>query len=435
MGELSVDVGQWNWQNIFDKINNSIKDAGVNTVLHLSRPNIHKSEFRDVPEGATPTAILNSKQVYRLFNERNCMPFFQNIENDGVNETIERHYGFLVVPEKYKFAYTLFTDGLEEYEVLSKKIIDNFNGGAVVFQVDNPYDEKAPFELTIKLSLGKAERIPSQNQFSDIQRAQIMFTGKCIRMLEMPSDNPSSDHEIGDCLGIALGLSCINNIFWNIDIEISTLNMIQSFKKKSFLMTKEVVTLGTQYLNHEELDKEVFYEVLPTLPYFYPDLYEALSSGKKVQIQDIDEIKAKLSQRYKLVYKKSKEIYGLTGLPMEQYDHLNSISIGINRDGRSVEEAIGYSDHQYQAADAMISSFGEGIKSSVKGTIGDVAKTAAGVAIGNKISGNTGNSGAGKNSHPNYKGTAGCAISQGKICALLTCRLYEECQEGRWRNS
>ncbi|WP_034452968.1 hypothetical protein [Butyrivibrio sp. AE2032] len=410
---MKVEVGQWSWQFLLDRINKVFSDSGISTIMNLDYSGNSEAKYSDIPNGHTPTAILESKNVWRQFDERNGMQFEKKKVTDGKVDIIHRHYGFMVVPEEYLFTFKLFTEGSEGLEEQLKKLVANFNNGCMTFSVKNPYDETEPSYLGLYISFEKAVRVSTTSQFSDIIKTPIHFKGSCYRILSFPTEPPKNDFEIGDYLGIVQGLKCIESVFSKIDSDVDKLNQIQNYKKKTLFMPKEIATLGSQYISHQQMDRQVFEQQIVMLPFFYPNLYDEISAGKKVQ--GIEELKNKLKNRYTLVHKKAMEVYELSGFPMKYYGNLDLIIYGLSKYG-TINEAINYTIKELKARDALARD----MQNVFKGAVSDMATTAKEKYDDIK-----------SNGRGHYKGMAACAMTHGDCCSSAYCKFYYDCLDHR----
>lgn len=220
------------------------------------------------------------------------------------------------------------------------------------------------------------------------------------------------------------------------------------------LNTEEYKSLKASIQRGAPIDKELFDKALNTIVKVYPVLYD-----RTVQGWSYEQIQADLNKYADLLNKKWNEIcnllavscismfkqLGMSGDDNQLSDRIHKgllfysetmlaePGLSIKSCNRRYDDYLRRQEEQDREAEANVDEFIGAVRgsSSSGGFFGNMLSAAGGVAIGNKISGNSKK----KNEKPDLMGSAGCMYnrrdsSDWKVHCDVSCPLYWKCKRG-----
>ena len=236
------------------------------------------------------------------------------------------------------------------------------------------------------------------------------------------------------------GIHALNNTYKDLLLQ-------QGAPKKSFFSnfwaSAEYTELADAFRERRPIDKNKFNSFLSNITSAYPFLYDRMIAG-----WTIPQIQAEMEVYAKPMKEKSEELIKLLEIPdtvetfstVYKANDLNAIRFYLNTIAKDLTVDIPEAVKMYEAAilkaerekakerarrqeEAQYEREREAYEDRGNSSGGGILSTAAGVALGNKISGNT------HKGKPDLIGTAGCAKSKGGGCTAL-CPLYRDCCRG-----
>lgn len=235
------------------------------------------------------------------------------------------------------------------------------------------------------------------------------------------------------------GIYSLNNSYKNLLLQQGTPKPLFS----GFWSTPEYKELAAAFRERRPIDKNMFNSFLSNITSAYPFLYDRMIAG-----WTIPQIQAEMEAYAKPMKEKSEELIKLLEIPdtvetfstVYKANDLNAIRFYLNTIAKDLTVDIPEAVKMYEAAilkaerekakerarrqeEAQYEREREAYEDRGNSSGGGILSTAAGVALGNKISGNT------HKGKPDLIGTAGCAKSKGGGCTAL-CPLYRDCCRG-----
>lgn len=235
-----------------------------------------------------------------------------------------------------------------------------------------------------------------------------------------------------------------------------TTSLFGSLGKKLYdnvFQNAEYKQLKEQFMNRQPIDRTLFNTVFAKTVKYYPDLFDKVMNGWTVEqiVNEIDLVKKHFEKLYLVICRKVGVPYTIDGFVQGSGRNHAALVFYINVMVKSPTYTIESAVEQYKKkleqdkiareqeraereAELAQQSYYDERNSRGGSMLGDIMKTATGVALGNKISGNTNKKGNGK---PDLMGSSGCYYgrrppgSKWTVYCNISCPLYDKCARGR----